>query len=125
MVKDSTEALAAAARPETANGPSQAERNEKLQQELMEIQTKYQREIEGLEKEVKELKKQLLLRMEKADAGKRRKMKVESACFDHLLSLVFFRNLSLTCTRKCSTSCRATIVRTMYRFVFTQLYYST
>lgn len=54
---------------------SESERDEKLQAELMEIQAKYQRELERLEHENKELRKQLMLRIEKADS-KRRKMKV-------------------------------------------------
>lgn len=117
MANDSAEALAAAARPEMANSTSQAERNEKLQQELMEIQMKYQREIEVLEKEVKELKKQLLLRMEKADAGKRRKMKVGCASLSHLSLFVPFRSHLSTCTRKCLMNCPVMTARTMCRFV--------
>jgi hypothetical protein len=50
---------------------SHTERNERLQAELMDIQSKYQREIEKLEKENKELKKQLLLRYEQTDPRRR------------------------------------------------------
>ncbi len=38
------------------------ERQEKVQQEMIAIQIKYQREIDRLEKELQSLKKQLLLR---------------------------------------------------------------
>ena len=53
------------------------ERLARLQEEVMNIQLKYQRELEKFEKENKELKKQLLLQKEKLRGGKIRKIKVE------------------------------------------------
>jgi optic atrophy protein 1 len=53
------------------------ERLARLQEEVMSIQLKYQRELEKFEKENKELKKQLLLQKEKLRGGKIRKIKVE------------------------------------------------
>lgn len=55
---------------------SEKERITRLQEELMNIQLKYQRELEKIEKDNKELKKQLLLQKEKLRGGKVRKMKV-------------------------------------------------
>ena len=52
------------------------ERLTRLQEEVMNIQLKYQRELEKFEKENKELKKQLLLQKEKLRGGKIRKIKV-------------------------------------------------
>ena len=52
------------------------ERLARLQEEVMNIQLKYQRELEKFEKENKELKKQLLLQKEKLRGGKIRKIKV-------------------------------------------------
>ena len=49
----------------------------RLQEEVMNIQLKYQRELEKFEKENKELKKQLLLQKEKLRGGKIRKIKVK------------------------------------------------
>lgn len=59
------------------------ERLARLQEELMNIQLKYQKELEKCEKENKELKKQLLLQKEKLRGGKIRKIKVK---------LKFFKN---------------------------------
>ena len=53
------------------------ERLARLQEEVMNIQLKYQRELEKFEKENKELKKQLLLQKEKLRGGKIRKIKVK------------------------------------------------
>ncbi|CAF0780463.1 unnamed protein product [Brachionus calyciflorus] len=64
-----------------SNGPvgpkqmSDKERLSRLQEELMNIQLKYQKELEKFEKENKELKKQLLLQREKLRGGKVRKIK--------------------------------------------------
>lgn len=55
---------------------SDKERLTRLQEELMGIQLKYQKELEKLEKDNKELKKQLLLQKEKLRGGKVRKIKV-------------------------------------------------
>ena len=52
------------------------ERLARLQEEVMNVQLKYQRELEKFEKENKELKKQLLLQKEKLRGGKIRKIKV-------------------------------------------------
>lgn len=52
------------------------ERIARLQEELMNIQLKYQKELEKVEKDNKELKKHLLLQKEKLRGGKVRKMKV-------------------------------------------------
>ncbi len=52
------------------------ERLERLQEEVMNIQLKYQKELEKFEKDNKELKKQLLLQREKLRGGKVRKIKV-------------------------------------------------
>lgn len=52
------------------------ERLARLQEEVMNIQMKYQKELEKFEKENKELKKQLLLQKEKLRGGKIRKIKV-------------------------------------------------
>ncbi|CAF3486281.1 unnamed protein product [Rotaria socialis] len=52
------------------------ERQEKIQQEMMAIQIKYQREIDRLEKELQSLKKQLLLKQDKNSSVKKlRKIK--------------------------------------------------
>lgn len=58
------------------------ERLERLQEEVMNIQLKYQKELEKFEKENKELKKQLLLQREKLRGGKIRKIKVRMSIFD-------------------------------------------
>lgn len=52
------------------------ERITRLQEELMNIQLKYQKELEKFEKDNKELKRQLLLQREKLRGGKVRKIKV-------------------------------------------------
>jgi optic atrophy protein 1 len=52
------------------------ERITRLQEEVMNIQLKYQKELERYEKDNKELKKQLLLQREKLRGGKVRKIKV-------------------------------------------------
>jgi optic atrophy protein 1 len=57
---------------------SDKERLARLQEEVMNIQLKYQKELEKYEKENKELKKQLLLQKEKLRGGKVRKIKVIS-----------------------------------------------
>jgi hypothetical protein len=55
------------------------ELQEKVQQEMMTIQIKYQREIDRLEKEIKNMRKQVLLRQDRNLAGKKqRKLKVRS-----------------------------------------------
>ncbi|RNA43510.1 dynamin-like 120 kDa mitochondrial-like protein [Brachionus plicatilis] len=64
-----------------SNGPASTrpmndkERIARLQEELMSIQLKYQKELEKYEKENKEIKKQLLLQKEKLRGGKIRKIK--------------------------------------------------
>ena len=55
---------------------TEKERLARLQEEVMNIQLKYQRELEKFEKENKELKKQLLLQKEKLRGGIIRKIKV-------------------------------------------------
>lgn len=55
---------------------SDKERIARLQEEVMNIQLKYQKELEKYEKDNKELKKQLLLQKEKLRGGKIRKIKV-------------------------------------------------
>ncbi len=57
------------------------ERITRLQEELMNIQLKYQKELEKYEKDNKELKKQLLLQREKLRGGKVRKIKVMNSKF--------------------------------------------
>ncbi len=52
------------------------ERIARLQEEVMNIQLKYQKELEKYEKDNKELKKQLLMQREKLSGGKVRKIKV-------------------------------------------------
>ncbi|CAF3280429.1 unnamed protein product [Rotaria socialis] len=47
------------------------EHQEKIHQEMMNIQIKYQREIDRLEKEIKSMKKQILLRQERNFSGKK------------------------------------------------------
>jgi optic atrophy protein 1 len=56
---------------------SDKERLAKLQEEVISIQLKYQKELEKIEKDNKELKKQLLLQKEKLRGGKIRKIKVK------------------------------------------------
>ncbi len=56
---------------------AQHEHQEQIHQEMMTIQIKYQREIDRLEKEVKAMKKQILLRQHRNLSGqKQRKIKV-------------------------------------------------
>ncbi len=52
------------------------EKLNRFQEEVMNIQLKYQKELEKFERENKELKKQLLLQREKLRGGKFRKIKV-------------------------------------------------
>jgi hypothetical protein len=52
------------------------ERYTRLQEEVMNQQLKYQKEFEKFEREIKELKKQLLLQREELSGGKIRKIKV-------------------------------------------------
>lgn len=59
---------------------SDKERIARLQEEVMNIQLKYQKELEKFEKDNKELKKQLLLQKEKLRGGKIRKIKVVYKC---------------------------------------------
>ncbi|CAF1987371.1 unnamed protein product [Rotaria magnacalcarata] len=49
------------------------EHQEKIHQEMMNIQIKYQREIDRLEKEIKSMKKQILLRQERNFSGKKQR----------------------------------------------------
>jgi optic atrophy protein 1 len=56
---------------------SDKERLARMQDEIMSIQMKYQKELEKVEKENKELKKHLLLQREKLRGGKVRKIKVK------------------------------------------------
>ncbi|CAF1579558.1 unnamed protein product [Rotaria magnacalcarata] len=49
------------------------EHQEKIHQEMMNIQIKYQREIDRLEKEIKLMKKQILLRQERNFSGKKQR----------------------------------------------------
>ena len=54
------------------------QRQEKIQEEMMSIQMKYQREIDRLEKELQSLKKQLLLTKDRNTSVKKiRRVKVE------------------------------------------------
>ena len=79
-----------------SNGPSgnkamnDKERLARLQEELMNIQLKYQKELEKCEKDNKELKKQLLLQKEKLRGGKIRKIKVKLKFFIKYFSGFFF-----------------------------------
>lgn len=74
------------------------ERIARLQEELMNIQLKYQKELEKFEKDNKELKKQLLLQREKLRGGKIRKIKVFIKIpslffgFQNSIKFVFQRN---------------------------------
>ena len=82
------------------------ERQEKVQQEMMSIQIKYQREIDRLEKELQSMKKQLLLKVDRGTSGKKqRKIKVRFHFILHrfpmpIVSTLTFRDLSSTCTVK-------------------------
>ena len=71
------------------------ERQEKVQQEMIAIQIKYQREIDRLEKELQSLKKQLLLTQDRSQTGKKqRKIKVHSKFFPIIIkfSCLFSRD---------------------------------
>ncbi|CAF3752972.1 unnamed protein product [Rotaria sp. Silwood1] len=57
------------------------ERQEKIQQEMMTIQIKYQREIDRLEKELQSLKKQLLLKQDRLTSGKKQR-KIKKSLID-------------------------------------------
>ncbi|CAF1291467.1 unnamed protein product [Adineta ricciae] len=57
------------------------ERQEKVQQEMMTIQIKYQREIDRLEKELQSLKKQLLLKQDRHASGKKQR-KIKRSLID-------------------------------------------
>ncbi|CAF1129489.1 unnamed protein product [Rotaria sordida] len=57
------------------------ERQEKIQQEMMTIQIKYQREIDRLEKELQSLKKQLLLKQDRTTSGKKQR-KIKKSLID-------------------------------------------
>ena len=70
-----------AAAPTPTQQMSEKERLARLQDEVMSIQLKYQRELEKYEKENKELKKQLLLQREKLRGGKIRKIKVNPGAY--------------------------------------------
>ena len=61
------------------------ERLARLQEEVMNTQLKYQKELEKYEKENKELKKQILLQREKLGGGKVRKIRVSKANFKTIL----------------------------------------
>lgn len=52
-------------------------RLEELQGELMTEQLKHQREVEGLERQIKELRKTLLLKEQASPAAKKRKVSVD------------------------------------------------
>lgn len=60
---------------QSSSQPSEKERLNRFQEEVMNIQLKYQKELEKYERENKELKKQLLLQREKLRGGKFRKIK--------------------------------------------------
>ncbi|CAF0737863.1 unnamed protein product [Adineta ricciae] len=57
------------------------ERQDKVQQEMMTIQIKYQREIDRLEKELQSLKKQLLLKQDRHASGKKQR-KIKRSLID-------------------------------------------
>ncbi|UJR32977.1 hypothetical protein I4U23_020440 [Adineta vaga] len=57
------------------------ERQERIHQEMMSIQIKYQREIDRLEKEIKAMKKQILLRQERNQSGKKQR-KIKKSLID-------------------------------------------
>ena len=59
----------------------------------MNIQLKYQKELEKYERENKELKKQLLLQREKLRGGKFRKIKVFNDLLSNLNFFIFFSKL--------------------------------
>ncbi|GLH01491.1 Dynamin-like 120 kDa protein, mitochondrial [Gryllus bimaculatus] len=63
---------------------SPQQRMDHMQDELMQVQLKYQRELERLEKENKELRKQLLLRGNKAPAKKKSLIDMYSDVLDEL-----------------------------------------
>ena len=72
------------------------ERQEKVQQEMMAIQIKYQREIDRLEKELQSTKKQLLLTKDRGSSGKKlRKLKVGCWSVQWHPPLVFLLQRSL------------------------------
>ena len=50
-------------------------KSDQMQDEMLQIQTRYQKEIERLEKENRELRREIILKRQKS-GGKRRKMKV-------------------------------------------------
>jgi optic atrophy protein 1 len=64
------------------------ERIARLQEEVMNIQLKYQKELEKYEKDNKELKKQLLLQREKLSGGKVRKIKVQKSSFNEIRKIM-------------------------------------
>ncbi len=51
-------------------------KSDQMQDEMLQIQTRYQKEIERLEKENRELRREIILKRQKS-GGKRRKMKVQ------------------------------------------------
>ena len=72
------------------------ERQEKVQQEMMAIQIKYQREIDRLEKELQSTKKQLLLTKDRGSSGKKlRKLKVSCWLLQWHSPLAFLLQRSL------------------------------
>ena len=58
----------------TTKQQQETDRLLKLQEELMSVQLKYQKEIEKLEKENKELKRQLMLKMSESNTKRKVKM---------------------------------------------------
>ncbi len=68
------------------------ERIARLQEEVMNIQLKYQKELEKYEKDNKELKKQLLLQREKLSGGKVRKIKVQKSSFNEIRKIMVWFN---------------------------------
>lgn len=100
---------------------SSQQRLDEMHDEVMKIQLKYQRELERLERENKELRKQMLLRGNTKQTN--RKIKVRSNLLICMIDVFFFqfsstciilvfRNPSSTCTATFWTSSTTTTART-------------
>lgn len=91
---------------------------ESTQEELMRTQIRYQKEIEKLEKDNRELKKQLLLRGNDIHAKKKIKVDVFPRKFDLYYTILVPRNPSSTCTLRFWTSCQDMILLTTRLIIF-------